>query len=44
VEDPLFADPQNGDFSLPADSPAISIGFKPIDTSMVGPRRTQKWQ
>lgn len=44
VADPLFADPQNGDFSLPADSPAINIGFKPIDTSMVGPRRTQKWR
>ena len=31
VADPLFTDPNNGDFSLGADSPAIArLGFKPI--------------
>ncbi len=29
--DPLFADLQNLDFSLSADSPALAIGFKPIE-------------
>lgn len=36
--DPGFADPENGDFSLPDDSPALKVGFKPIDLSSVGPR------
>jgi hypothetical protein len=36
IADPHFADPLDGDFSLPADSPARDIGFKPIDTSTVG--------
>lgn len=38
VADPGFADPANGDFSLPPDSPAFAIGFEPIDVSRVGPR------
>jgi hypothetical protein len=36
--DPLFVDPQNGDFSLKPDSPAFDLGFKPIDISNIGPR------
>lgn len=36
--DPGFADPRNGDFSLPADSPAFDIGFRMPDFSSVGPR------
>jgi len=44
VADPLFTDPENGDFSLPIDSPAWDIGFEPIDMSTVGPRRELKWQ
>ncbi|MCX7016671.1 MAG: right-handed parallel beta-helix repeat-containing protein [Candidatus Sumerlaeota bacterium] len=39
IADPLFADPEKGDFSLKPDSPAFKIGFKPIDVSQVGPRR-----
>lgn len=39
VADPGFADPENGDFSLPEDSPAYKIGFKPIDISKVGIRK-----
>jgi hypothetical protein len=37
--DPLFVDPQKGDFRLKPDSPAFNLGFKPIDTSTVGPRK-----
>ena len=36
VADPGFADPQHGDFSLPADSPAWRLGFRPLDFSHVG--------
>jgi hypothetical protein len=36
--DPGFKDPNNGDFRLPPDSPALEIGFEPIDLSKVGPR------
>ena len=36
--DPLFADPFNGDFTLADNSPALDIGFEPIDISDVGPR------
>ena len=39
VVDPMFHDPEKGDFTLPEDSPAIQkIGFKPIDVNTVGPR------
>jgi len=44
IADPLFADPEHGDFSLPPDSPAWDIGFQPIDMSTVGPRRPLKWE
>jgi len=39
IADPLFADPENGDFTLSPDSPAYALGFKDIDMSTVGPRR-----
>jgi len=39
--DPLFRAPDKGDFTLAADSPALSLGFRPIDTSTVGPRTTE---
>ncbi len=42
--DPLFTDPENGDFSMPIDSPAWDIGFQPIDMSTVGLRHELKWQ
>jgi len=42
VADPKFADPENFDFRLAADSPAFALGFKPIDTSDVGPRPKEK--
>jgi len=36
IADPLFVDPDNGDFTLKPGSPAEKIGFKPIDTSRIG--------
>lgn len=38
IADPLFTDPGNGDFSLKPESPALKLGFKPIDISAVGPQ------
>ncbi|MHC4511899.1 MAG: right-handed parallel beta-helix repeat-containing protein, partial [Planctomycetota bacterium] len=38
--DPLFVDPANGDFRLKAGSPAVKLGFIPIDLSKVGLRDT----
>lgn len=38
VGDPLFADPENGDFTLSPASPALALGFQPIDVDDVGPR------
>jgi parallel beta-helix repeat protein len=37
IEDPLFTDPQNGDFTLAPNSPALKLGFRPIDVTDVGP-------
>ncbi|MBN1418183.1 MAG: right-handed parallel beta-helix repeat-containing protein [Planctomycetes bacterium] len=36
VADPGFRDPRAGDFSLASDSPALALGFRPIDVSGVG--------
>lgn len=36
--DPLFVDPENGDFNLRQNSPAFILGFRPIDMQSVGPR------
>lgn len=38
VADPLLADPAHGDFTLNPDSPALGLGFKPIDLRGVGVR------
>jgi hypothetical protein len=38
VANPLFADPQKGDFRLDPRSPAFRLGFRPIDLSRVGIR------
>lgn len=43
VADPQFKDYKNGDFSLPDNSPAIRLGFKPIDTSTLGPQEPYRW-
>jgi parallel beta-helix repeat protein len=39
IADPLFADPDAGDFSLDPESPAQKLGFEPLDLSEVGPRK-----
>ena len=36
VADPLFTDPEHGDFTLSPKSPAFSLGFQPIDMKHVG--------
>jgi parallel beta-helix repeat protein len=36
VADPLFVDPEHGDFNLKPGSPAAKIGYQPIDLSHVG--------
>jgi hypothetical protein len=38
IADPLFCDPENGDFSLKPESPAFKLDFKPFDLTNVGPR------
>ena len=38
IANPGFADPKKGDFRLPPESPALKIGFEPIDLGEVGPR------
>jgi len=38
VADPLFVDPGSFDFALRPESPALKLGFQPIDLRTVGPR------
>ena len=40
--DPLFVDPENGDFRLKPNSPALKLGFVPLDMSKVGLRTDKK--
>jgi hypothetical protein len=39
VADPLFHAPERGDFAVGEGSPAFEMGFRPIDTTLVGPQR-----
>lgn len=39
IADPIFVDSRNFDFRLRPDSPALKLGFKPIDLSDVGVRK-----
>ena len=38
-QDPGFVDPENGNFNLKPDSPALKFGFKPLPLDQIGPRR-----
>ena len=37
VADPLFVDPEHGDFTLQPESPALKLGFEPIPFREIGP-------
>lgn len=39
VADPLFVDPEHGDFTLKPDSPALKLGFEQIPFREIGPYR-----
>jgi len=41
--DPLFRDPQAGDYSLYPESPAWLLGIEEIDTENIGPRESMKY-
>jgi hypothetical protein len=43
VADPKFADPANGDFAIASDSPALTVGFVPIDTGRIGLFGSAEW-
>jgi hypothetical protein len=43
IADPRCADPEHGDFTLAADSPALRLGFVPIDLSAVGLSGERDW-
>lgn len=42
IADPLFMDPEKGDYRLRKDSPAFSIGFKPIPMDRIGPYQSDQ--
>ena len=42
IADPLFVAPEKNNFHLSETSPALELGFKPIDLSTVGPRPVVK--
>ena len=43
VADPKFVDPDTFDFRLHPDSPAVKLGFQPIDTRTVGLVGSPEW-
>lgn len=43
IADPLFVDPENGDFRLKENSPVSKIGFQPFDYSKAGVYGDAEW-
>lgn len=43
LADPLFVNPKAGDFRLHPDSPALALGFEPIDISRAGLYGPEAW-
>ena len=43
IADPCFVDPAARDFRLRPESPALALGFAPIDISTAGLRGNRKW-
>ena len=41
IADPMFVDAAQDDYRLKPDSPALKLGFVPIDISRIGPRDLQ---
>ena len=39
--DPMFVDPENGDFRFKPNSPALKLGIAPLDLSKVGLRNKE---
>ncbi len=44
IEDPLFVDPEHGDFHFMPDSPYEKIGFKPFDYMKAGVNASGYWR
>ncbi|MEJ1973793.1 MAG: right-handed parallel beta-helix repeat-containing protein [Lacunisphaera sp.] len=44
VADPGFRKPASGDFTLPVNSPAFQVGFKPFDYQQAGVYGTEEWR
>jgi hypothetical protein len=43
IEDPLFVDAEGRDFTLKPDSPALAMGFEPIDAGEIGLYGDAEW-
>ncbi len=43
VDDPMFADAEHHDYSLRSGSPALGLGFQPIDTGIIGLYGEPEW-
>ncbi len=41
IADPMFVDPAKDDYRLKPGSPALKLGFQPIDLGQIGPRTSR---